>query len=158
MFSSTIVSRGNQYLLHLFSLSYHFSFEGIVLSGLIQHIHPTYGKLTDPFYYLVWDIRSIYFLIFFSSISVSRLEPLDRLDICFIFSYIYPRCGNLSIANRARQFSNGMCIHLSENQWSIRLLQRFRLAITPWKERETKHVDPTNKNVTETHHFLNETD
>ncbi|CAF4493975.1 unnamed protein product, partial [Rotaria magnacalcarata] len=26
---------------------------GIVLSGLIQHIHPNYGKLTDPFYYEV---------------------------------------------------------------------------------------------------------
>ncbi len=26
---------------------------GIVLSGLIQHIHPDYGKLTDPFYYRV---------------------------------------------------------------------------------------------------------
>ncbi|CAF4597271.1 unnamed protein product, partial [Rotaria sp. Silwood2] len=24
---------------------------GIVISGLIQHIHPNYGKLSDPFYY-----------------------------------------------------------------------------------------------------------
>ncbi len=30
-----------------------FFLKGIVLSGLIQHIHPNYGKLTDPFYYQV---------------------------------------------------------------------------------------------------------
>lgn len=28
-------------------------FKGIVLSGLIQHISPDYGKLTDPYYYKV---------------------------------------------------------------------------------------------------------
>jgi hypothetical protein len=30
-----------------------FVFKCIILSGLIQHVHPSYGKLTDPFYYEV---------------------------------------------------------------------------------------------------------
>ena len=39
--------------------SYFKYFKGIVLSGLIQHIHPDYGKLTDPFYYQVKEKSNI---------------------------------------------------------------------------------------------------
>ncbi|CAF1414526.1 unnamed protein product, partial [Adineta ricciae] len=96
---------------------------GIVLSGLIQHIHPTYGKLTDPFYYLYPDWSHLIGWVF-------ALSSVIFIPGVAIYQLLIER-GSLAT--------------------------RFRLAITPWKEREKKHVDPTNANSTETHHFLNET-
>jgi hypothetical protein len=44
------VNKGLSILIKFYDL---FVFKGIILSGLFQHVNPTYGKLTDPFYYKV---------------------------------------------------------------------------------------------------------
>ncbi|CAF4829835.1 unnamed protein product [Rotaria magnacalcarata] len=76
--------------------------KGIVLSGLIQHIHPNYGKLTDPFYYEYPDWSHLIGWGF-------ALSSVIFIPIVAIYQLLIER-GSLAT--------------------------RFRLAITPWKERQ----------------------
>ncbi|UJR22171.1 hypothetical protein I4U23_025235 [Adineta vaga] len=99
---------------------------GIVLSGLIQHIHPTYGRLTDPYYYQYPDWSHLVGWVF-------ALSSVIFIPGVAIYQLLVER-GSLAT--------------------------RFRLAITPWKEREKKHLNPDiliNTNLNETHHISNET-
>ncbi|CAF3332523.1 unnamed protein product [Rotaria socialis] len=80
---------------------------GIVLSGLIQHVHPNYGKVTDPFYYEYPDWSHLVGWGF-------ALSSVIFIPIVAIYQLLIER-GSLAT--------------------------RFRLAITPWKERQ-KHINP----------------
>ncbi|CAF1228590.1 unnamed protein product [Adineta steineri] len=98
---------------------------GIVLSGLIQHVAPNYGKLTDPYYHQYPDWSHLVGWMF-------ALSSVIFIPVVAIYQLLMER-GSLST--------------------------RFRLAITPWKERE-KHVNPDiviSTNFIETHNTSDET-
>ncbi|CAF3894521.1 unnamed protein product, partial [Rotaria sp. Silwood1] len=80
---------------------------GIVVSGLIQHTHPNYGKSDDPFYYEYPKWSHVIGWMF-------ALSSVICIPAVAIYQLIIER-GNLST--------------------------RFRLSITPWKERQ-KHINP----------------
>lgn len=93
---------------HIWAIvSFRWDLQGIVLSGLIQHVAPQYGKETDPFYYEVWMF--IRFLIEFNLrlLSVSCMESFPWLDICLVIDYLHSRSSNLSNLNRTRKFTDG---------------------------------------------------
>lgn len=80
---------------------------GIILSGLIQHVNPTYGKLTDPFYHQYPDWSHLLGWMF-------ALSSIIFIPAVAIYQLLI---GQGSLSNR------------------------FRMAITPWKEQ------PINKNT-----------
>ncbi|CAF1046306.1 unnamed protein product [Rotaria sp. Silwood1] len=77
---------------------------GIILSGLIHYVNPTYGKVTDPFYYKYPEWSHLLGWMF-------ALSSIVFIPAVAIYQLLIEQ-GNFTT--------------------------RFRLAITPWKERQRK--------------------